>query len=202
MQNLNFEHTGFLYLHGFLSSPKSKKACEFKQFCQQHGLLKQLQIPALPIEPKAAITLCERQIQTLKQQYPKLVIIGSSLGGYYATFLAEKYHAKAVLINPAVKPYLLLNQHIGIQTHYHNGQKVEVKQEHIEQLKRIDTLSLKNPKQYLVMLQTADETLDYRQAANFYQACELEIEQGGSHAFDNFVSKLPAIMQFIASNTD
>lgn len=200
MQNFNLTQTGLLYLHGFLSSPASQKAGEFKQCCQQQNLAKQLRIPQLPVEPEAAIVKCEQLLQELHANYPKLAIIGSSLGGYYATFLAEKYHAKAILINPAVKPYRFLNQHVGVQTHYHNGQEVEVTQAHIEQLKQIDTHTLSHPERYLVLLQSADETLDYRQAAQFYQQCKLDIEQGGSHAFENFADKLPAIMQFIAGN--
>lgn len=201
MDKLNFKHAGFLYLHGFLSSPKSAKASQFSDYCKHNGLINDLKTPQLPLEPDHAIDLCEQLIAEFKLTHSNLVILGSSLGGYYATYLAEKHNAIAVLINPAVRPYLFLDQHIGVQTHYHNGQEIEVKQEHIEALKVLEVTKIKSPERYLVMLQTGDETLDYQQAAEFYEPCCCLIESGGNHSFENFAEKIPMIMSFIENNT-
>lgn len=195
-------NTAFLYLHGFLSSPKSAKASQFSDYCKHNKLIDDLRIPQLPLEPDRAINLCEQLITEFKLTHSNLVIIGSSLGGYYATYLAEKYAATAVLINPAVRPYQFLNQHIGIQTHYHNEQEIEVKQEHIEALKALEIEEIKYPERYLVLLQTGDETLDYQQAAEFYEPCQCFIEAGGDHSFENFAEKIPMIMSFIKNKAE
>lgn len=211
MKKLFNIHTGFLYLHGFLSSPESLKAKQFKVFCKNQGIdEKAVKIPQLPTEPDKAIKLCKQIVKQLQNKYSTLVIVGSSLGGYYATYLSEEFRRTlannqtiyTVLVNPAVKPYTLLNQHVGIQKHYHNGQEVEIKQEHIEQLKKLDVDYINDPKRYLVLLQTADETLDYKQAASFYEPCTCLIEAGGSHAFENFDSKIPMIMEFVEQYSD
>lgn len=193
--------TAFLYLHGFLSSPKSEKASQFRDYCKDNGLIDDLKTPQLPLEPDRSIDLCEQLIAEFKRSHPNLnlVILGSSLGGYYATYLAEKHDAIAVLINPAVRPYLFLDQHIGTQTHYHDGQEIEVKQEHIDFLRNLDINQIKSPERYLVMLQTGDETLNYQQAADFYEACHCLIEAGGNHSFENFAEKIPMIMSFVGN---
>lgn len=204
MINVEKKHLNraFLYLHGFLSSPKSAKASQFSHYCKANGLIDDVSIPQLPLEPDRAIDLCEKLIANFKLTHSNLIIIGSSLGGYYATYLAEKHDATAILINPAVRPYLFLNQHIGVQTHYHNGEDIEVKQAHIEALKALEITQIKQPERYLVLLQTGDETLDYQQAAEFYEPCHCSIEAGGSHSFENFEEKIPMIMSFINSKVN
>lgn len=181
-----------LYIHGFMSSPQSYKAELTKRFIQKYYPSWHYYCPQLHVSPAIAI---EQLIALMKDKQDQTwLLIGSSLGGYYGSYLSEKFNVKAVLVNPAVKPYELLEAYLGEQKSYHSDEVVNVKPCFLDELKNIEvnTISKKN---YLVMLQTDDEVLDYQQAEKKYQSCELVIEQGGDHSFINFQDHLPDIMQ-------
>lgn len=184
-----------VYLHGFNSSPSSFKARFLKDYLRQRGCEKQCLVPELEHCPAAALAQVQQIIET-HQSNADITLIGSSLGGYYATSLAEQYELRAVLINPAVYPYRLLQDYLGINRNYHTGAEYEMKPEYIQQLLDMEVKQLTQPQRYLVLLQTADETLDYRYAAEKYRDTQLEIEQGGSHGFDHFDLVIPRILQF------
>ncbi|MGJ8692829.1 MAG: YqiA/YcfP family alpha/beta fold hydrolase [Thalassotalea sp.] len=188
--------TNILYIHGFKSSPLSFKAEQTRLFIEQAYPDFHYHCPQLDISPKIAV----EQLATLIEQSGPIAsqhwyLIGSSLGGYYASYLAEKYGLKAALINPAVKPYDLLVDYIGEQKSYHSTQVLDVKASYMDDLKNIEQLNI-TKKNYLVMVQTGDEVLDYQQATEKYQQCQLVIEQGGDHSFINFQEHLPDIMRF------
>lgn len=152
-----------------------------------------LHIPALPVDPLAAMQQLESIVAAMAQP---LGVIGSSLGGFFANVLAARYGLAAVLINPAVHPHRLLKKYVGVQANYHTGVATEVRSEHFDFLENIE-VSPPHPERLNVLLETGDETLDYREAAQFYAACSLEITEGGSHAYEGFAEKLPRIIAFL-----
>ena len=188
-----------LYLHGFLSSPLSKKAQQLSTYFDQHLPAAKLSIPTLAFEPKIAIKQAQDELAELHSQYDNVFIIGSSLGGFYATYLAETTGTKAVLINPAVRPFDLFANYLGPNTHFYTGVVHELTMEHIEQLKALDSPCIKQPEQLFLLLQTGDETLDYRQAANLYRSCSSWLEGNGNHSFERFLERMPMILTWAKS---
>jgi predicted esterase YcpF (UPF0227 family) len=187
-----------LYLHGFLSSPTSVKAQATKSYFAKHHPEVTLHIPELSNFPSKV----EAQLVELIENNPELLegglkVIGSSMGGYLSTFLIEKYSGKAVLINPAVRPYELLQQFIGPHVNPYSGEKFSIELTDIDIIKALDIDALNNDKAYKVLLQTNDETLDYRLAAAKYALSDLLIEEGGDHSFVGYENHLPAIAEFL-----
>jgi len=187
-------HTDILYLHGFNSSPQSFKAELALQFFQQYHPHVTLHCPQIASSPVGAI----EQLTEIIELKPdaKWCFIGSSLGGYLSTYLSEKYQCKAVLINPAVKPYELLSDYIGQQKNPYTGEVYQVSEQHMHDLKAINQQKI-TEKNYQVMVQTGDEVLDYRQECDKYQRSTLIVQQGGDHSFINFEQMLPDIAKFL-----
>ena len=187
--------TRLLYLHGFKSSPQSYKAQLLSAYMQARNCEDRLICPQLPVYPEQARLAMEEIVERALAD-GDLNIAGSSLGGYYATYLAEKYKTNAVLVNPSVKPYETLAAYLGENKSYYSDDVWNFDASHIEQLKTMDVDVLADPSRYYVLLQTGDETLDYRQAAEKYQQAECVIEQGGDHAFSGFDRYIPKILLF------
>ena len=184
-----------LYLHGFNSSPQSHKASVLHDYMKRLGLDECLVIPAIPTVPDEAIELLQHCADDLCKE-DELAVAGSSLGGFYATWLAEKYSCPAVLINPAVKPHVLLKKYLGENRNYYTDHSWVLDESHIEQFRRLIIDDISEPQRYLLMLQTGDQTLDYREAMMKYEACPSIIEQGGSHEFSDFEKHLDKILSF------
>lgn len=181
-----------LYIHGLNSAPSSMKASQLQAVMAQIGLAGQLQVPALHHHPRQAIAQLEAGIAELGRP----LLVGSSLGGYYATHLAERHGLKALLINPAVNPHQLFDGYVGTQTNHYTGETWELTHDHVEALAELEVAPPTDPARYQVWLQTGDETLDYRRAEAFYRACALRIEAGGDHSFQRFAQHLPALLAF------
>ena len=128
-----------------------------------------------------------------------LVLMGSSLGGYYATYLSEFYQAPAVLINPAIRPYELWESHLGENRNYHSDEVHVVTRAHIEELRKIDVTSLSTVKNFKVFLQKGDETLDYRQALEKFGAGQCVVHEDGSHSYDDFEQEIHVMFDFFLS---
>lgn len=190
---------GCIYLHGYLSSPQSKKAQELITFFADHQMAAQLRVPCLAFEPEQAIRQAQIEIENLLQQpeIEQVFLIGSSLGGFYATYLSQKMNLKAALINPAVRPYELFDKYLGPNEHFYDGKTYELEVKHIEQLEALEVEPLKLPKNLLLLLQTGDETLDYRLASAKYMQSPSWIEPGGNHSFENFIARLNMIFRFV-----
>ena len=188
-----------LYLHGFLSSPQSLKAKQALTYCQQQGI--EIDIPALTEGPAASIAALRERLEAGIARTGGAVLIGSSLGGYYATYLANHYGLRAALINPAVRPYLLLRDYLGEQLNYHTGAVHEVTEEQMQELLDLEVESLAMPENFRVMLQTGDERLDYSEAASKYAESSLHIHQGGDHSYQGFDNELPQLFAFLLSRT-
>jgi predicted esterase YcpF (UPF0227 family) len=185
-----------LYLHGFNSSPDSYKARALAAFMRERGLASCLKIPAIEPFPDSAISQLSALIEAMQLQHDQVAVAGSSLGGFYATWLAERFACRAVLINPAVRPDLLLEKYLGENINYYTSARWRLDASHIEQLRLLDVEHITEPQRYLLMLQTGDETLDYRQAQAKYAACPAIIEQGGDHAFSGFERHIPRMLEF------
>lgn len=179
-----------LYIHGFNSAPSSKKATQLVAVMQQLGLEEQLRVPALHHHPREAIAQLEAAIAELGAP----LLVGSSLGGYYATSLAERHGLKALLINPAVNPHQLFDGYLGSQQNLYTGETWELTVDHVHALAELEVAPPRDAERFQVWLQTADETLDYRRAEAFYRACALRIQAGGDHSFQGFAERLPALL--------
>jgi predicted esterase YcpF (UPF0227 family) len=183
----------FLYIHGFNSSPQSLKGQQLIRHFDSMGQSSQLSVPALSHWPSVAM----QQLETIVQQHDELLLIGSSLGGFYATNLSERYsHVKAVLVNPAVAPHHLLGALLGPQKNFYSGEEYELTLEHMAQLERLYYPQLSYPERLLLMQQEGDETLDYREAVSYYKESSQIVQPGGHHGFENFESMLPTIFAF------
>ena len=184
-----------LYLHGFNSSPQSLKAQQVIQYMSDNHCLDQLLCPQIPAVPEEAKLFLEQLVEATLEDH-LLNFVGSSLGGFYATYLAEKYSGSAVLINPSVKPYETLRAHLGENKFFFDEGCWEFDESHIQQLETMKVEEITEPQRYLVLLQTGDETLDYREAESKYKDSQCIVEQGGDHSFVDFERFIPKIMQF------
>lgn len=154
-------------------------------------------MPFLKFGPIATMVELRALIDTLP--IDRLGLIGSSLGGFYATCLAEQFNLPAVLINPAVGPFDTWSSYLGDHRNYHIDYVHKVTQDYIGELHELDCKALKYPHNFRVMLQTDDETLDYRLAAEKFSKAELVIRQGGNHSYVGYAEELPAIESFFLS---
>lgn len=182
-----------LYLHGFRSSPASWKARVLHDHLATLGLAERFVCPSLSHVPSIAIAQAEALIATANGP---LTLLGSSLGGYYATWLAEKYDLRAVLINPAVVAPLSLSAYLGPQTNLYTGESFELTTAHIAELHSLEVAQI-TPARYLLMVETGDEVLDYRQAVERYAGGRQIVLEGGDHSFTRFPDFLPQILEFI-----
>ncbi|MDF0534084.1 esterase YqiA [Shewanella yunxiaonensis] len=186
-----------LYIHGFNSSPFSDKATVTQAYIKTHFPETKMIVPQLPSSPQAAMDLLQQITEQALADGEKLCFIGSSLGGYFASWLVQHYGGRAVLVNPAVKPYELFEDYLGPQVNPYTGEHYELLPEHQQQLRQFDTPVILNPDRFLVLLQTADEVLDYRQALAKYHCCEMLLEAGGNHSFVGYGDKLDTVSRFL-----
>lgn len=183
-----------VYLHGFNSSPASGKAEQLGEHMASLGRTVDYYCPALPNSPREAIAHVEAE---LAQRLPESVtLVGSSLGGFYATYLAEKHGWKAVLVNPAVHAHQLMRGSLGPQTNWHTGEKWELTEAHLAELAALDVPAITRPERYLLLAQTDDEVLDYRDAVAYYAGATQIIEAGGNHGFAGFERHFQTILDF------
>ena len=180
-----------IYLHGFNSSPASSKARLVKSRLEALGRGTEYVAPALPPDPAQAAEL----LDTLATRHAGASLIGSSLGGYYATWLAEKHGLKAVLLNPAVRPYELLKAHLGVQQNLYTGQRYEFTMRHVEALLHLEVAAI-TPARYLLIAATGDEVLDYRKAVERYQGCRQLIIAGSDHGLSDFAGYLDLALAY------
>lgn len=183
-----------VYLHGFNSSPASGKARQFGEYMARLGHQADYYCPALPNGPLEAVALVEAE---LEQRRPESVtLIGSSLGGFYATHLAEKRGWKAVLVNPAVHAHILMRGALGTQTNWHSGETWQFTEAHLAELEALDVPAITHPERYLLLAQTGDEVIDYRTAVAYYAGATQIIEDGGDHGFSGFERHFQTILDF------
>ncbi len=184
-------HSAMIYIHGFNSSPDSFKARLLRGALAERAPAMKFIAPALPHAPAAAARL----LDALAGEHPQALLAGSSLGGYYATWLAERHDLRAVLINPAVRPYDLLEGHVGPQKNFHTGVAYEFTLAHVGELRALEVEPV-TPQRYLLMVETGDEVLDYRQAVARYRGAQHCVVEGGDHGFSDFAQYLGMVCEF------
>jgi len=182
-----------VYLHGFNSAPASHKARTMGRFLQDRGVGDRFACPALPHLPGEAIALIEN---LPAMQVPRdVTFVGSSLGGFYATWLAEKYACRAILIQPAVSPHIGLEKYLGQQKNLYTGAEYELTPAHLQGLREL-CVERVDSERYLLLLETGDEVLDYREAVRKYEGARMVIREGGDHMLQSFPEHLPRILEF------
>lgn len=182
-----------LYLHGFTSAPQSKKAQALRARMEQRGWGERFVCPQLPPSPRAAIALAESIIAGATKP---VMLVGSSLGGYYATHLAERHGLKAVLVNPAVVAHIQLADYVGRHANLYTGEEFDFTQQHIDELRALEVPTLSHPENFWLLVETGDETLDYRQAVAKYQGARQTVLAGGDHSFTRWNDVLDAVLDF------
>ncbi|QNB05652.1 alpha/beta fold hydrolase [Herbaspirillum frisingense] len=183
-----------LYLHGFRSSPQSFKARVMGQRMAELGLQDDYLCPQLPASPAAAIALAGALVAGVDPA--QLTVVGSSLGGFYATWLAEHLGCRAVLLNPAVKPPRDLESYVGVSTQYHSDEPFEFKLEYIAELRSLVVPAISRPQRYLLLAATGDEVLDWREMVAHYPGARQIVIQGSDHGMAEFVDYLDEVLAF------
>ena len=182
-----------VYLHGFNSSPQSHKAQVLRRYLEERGLGMRYACPALAPLASEAIAACEALLA--RHAGDPVCFVGSSLGGFYATHLAEKHGARAVLINPAIDPHVGLRAYLGTQNNLHTGEPYELTERHLKEWEALFAPRV-TASRYLLIVETGDEVLDYRRAVERYAGARQRVIQGGDHSLQSFPQQLPAILGF------
>jgi predicted esterase YcpF (UPF0227 family) len=183
-----------LYLHGFRSSPLSFKARMIASRLAALGAAADYQCPQLPASPRQAVALASRIAATADPR--ELTLIGSSLGGYYATWIAEQTGCRAVLLNPAVKPPRDLASHVGVTTAYHSDERFEFRPEYIEELESFAVTAISRPERYFLVAATGDEVLDWREMVAHYPHARHRIIEGSDHGLSDFADYIDDVLAF------
>jgi predicted esterase YcpF (UPF0227 family) len=194
-----------VYLHGFRSSPASAKA---RQLVDAVAALPArvrpvLHVPTLAAGPALDVSATLAWIESnVTQPEAQLTIVGSSLGGFYATCLAERTGARAVLINPTIRPYDDLRPYVGPQVNLYTGETFVVTQAHFDALRAMAVDRITRPERYWLMVQSGDEQLDYREAVAFYAGAFQLVEGGGDHGFQRFDAQIAPLLRFAGVAVD
>ena len=184
-----------LYIHGFLSSPLSFKAQQTKSWLAANH--PEIDYHCLQLSPYPAQTqhCLEELVESLLPA--PVYLMGSSLGGFWATWLVEKYNLRALLVNPAVRPQEFMPKYLGIDLKsYHTDDIYQLQPHHVEEIKQVDVKPHRLDN-YWLLVQTGDETLDYRPAVEKYVGCKQTIEEGGDHSFQGFERYLDRGLEFL-----
>ncbi|MCE2860685.1 MAG: esterase [Oxalobacteraceae bacterium] len=185
-----------LYLHGFRSSPQSAKARRVSDAMHARGQASQLLCPQLPPSPREAMQLAHKLVSDVPAAL--LTVIGSSLGGYYATALAEATGCRAVLLNPAVRPARALASHVGLQTAWHSEEPFEFLPEYIDELASMVVARITQPERYFLIAAKGDEVLDWREMVAHYPGARQRVIDGSDHGLSDFDQYLDDVLAFCA----
>jgi len=188
--------THLLYLHGFRSSPQSFKARMLHTWLQQHAPQVAWWCPQLPPSPREAWELMREG--TRSWPVHSMAVLGSSLGGFYATVVAEALGCPGVVLNPAVEPARDLVRHVGDQTAYHDpAQHFEFKAEYVDELRALTPPRITEPSRYAAVIAKGDELLDWREMSARYAGSQMLLLEGSDHALSDFAQQLPFVLQFL-----
>jgi uncharacterized protein len=188
-----------LYLHGFRSSPLSFKARLIAERMQALGRSAEYHCPQLSASPREAIALAGELAGRVAPE--QLTLIGSSLGGYYATWLAQQLGCRAVLLNPAVQPPRELEKYIGVSTAYHSDEPFEFKREYIEELNALAIQQITRPERYFLVAATGDEVLDWREMVAHYPGAAQCVIEGSDHGITEFAQYVDQVLAFCGIDT-
>jgi uncharacterized protein len=184
-----------LYLHGFRSSPRSTKARQMAAWVERHHPQLTWLCPQLPASPRAALRLILERTATWPPQ--RMALIGSSLGGFYATVAAERLGCQAVLLNPAVEPARDLADQLGQSRAWHSDEPFHFGAEDVAELAALRPRAITRPERYYAVVAKGDELLDWREITARYAGCTVRLLEGGDHALSDFEAHLPGIAEFL-----
>ena len=188
--------THLLYLHGFRSSPRSVKAQRVAGWMHEHRPDVYWWCPQLPPSPREAMRLIESGIAAWP--HDGIAVVGSSLGGFYATVVAERHSCRAVLLNPAVQPARDLAGHIGEQTTWQDpGDHFYFRAEFIDELHALTPTAITSPERYFAVIAKGDELLDWREMVSRYTGANIKLLEGSDHALGDFDDHLPDVIGFL-----
>ena len=186
-----------VYLHGFISSPRSRKAVMLGDYLRNCVTGVGYAVPELHHRPARAfaqvMAACGRHAPS------DLTLVGSSLGGFYATVAAERLGCRAALLNPAVHPQDHFERYLGPQRNLYTGEEFVLTPEHVEELRALDVDRITRPERYWLFVETGDTVLDYRDAVAWYEGALHTIVRGGDHALDSFPEHVPEIVAWAAA---
>lgn len=182
-----------IYIHGFGGCGEGSKAKAFREYFK--SISEDFIAPSLSYVPELAIKTLEELIDSYKGD---VYLIGSSLGGYYSTYLSQLNKVKkVVLVNPAVNPTITLQRALGDAPNFYDGSYYNWNQRHLDMLDKIKIKDIKNIEKFLVFLQKGDELLDYKEAEEKYKNAKQIIEDSGSHSFDGIERHFETIREFL-----
>lgn len=191
--------SALIYLHGYLSSPTSHKARLIADYLQRHHPGLRLRVPSLPEEPELALAAATAAVEQalVDAAGAPVGLVGSSLGGFYATVLSERFGLRAVLINPSVLPHVRFGHYAGQpQVNPHTGREFAITANDVAALE-YEVPERIHPQRYWLLAQKGDELLDYREAVDYYAGARQTVEEGGDHQFQGFERHLPAVVEFL-----
>ena len=183
-----------LYLHGFASCGNSTKTALLKTYFGKQEVL----APNLPIDPVEAV----RFIKKILIEKEVDLLIGSSLGGFYASYFSELLEMKSVLINPSTQPFITLAPFVGTNNYWCSDEKFEFTRDHLKALFEFAVAKPAKPENYLLLLQKGDELLDYTKAEDKYEGARIIVQEGGNHRFENLSDYLKTIKGFRDGSTN
>jgi predicted esterase YcpF (UPF0227 family) len=186
-----------VYLHGFVSSPQSKKAVMLGDYLKNIVSGVDYRVPALTDRPGRAVEQAREACAGVAAE--DLTIVGSSLGGFYATVSAERLGCRAALLNPAVRPHLHFDRHLGPQRNLYTGEEFVLGREHIDELRDLAPREISRPERYWLFVETGDVVLDYREAVAFYRGALQTVVRGGDHTLASFPEHVPELVEWARS---
>jgi len=189
-------NASLVYLHGFNSSPRTVKGSKFAAAVAAIADPPRFYLPVLHHRPATAMRDVCQWVDAQVEPNRSLTFIGSSLGGYYATWLAERYGARAVLINPAVRPLAALKDHLGPQTNLHTGEVYELTPAHFAELAALRVERITRPERYFLLMRSGDELLDWREAVAHYAGAYQYVAGGGSHGWEDIDDEIASVLRF------
>ncbi|QWD84474.1 hypothetical protein AOC19_04665 [Polynucleobacter asymbioticus] len=190
--------TLLVYLHGFRSSPNSTKAVMTGEAVRALSSVEntyEWYCPQLLASPKQSMDMVVKHIDQSEADH--IVIIGSSLGGFYTNYLAEKYRCKGIVLNPAVYAARELEPHVGMMTAYDSEEPFDFKAEYIDQLRALQVDAISDPHCYFLIAAKGDELLDWKEMVAFYSGAQQLVLEGSDHGIADYADHLPAVIQFI-----
>jgi predicted esterase YcpF (UPF0227 family) len=185
-----------VYLHGFISSPRSQKAILLGDYVRNCVTGIDYEVPELHHRPARAfetvLAVCARHA------VDDLTLVGSSLGGFYATVAAEHVGCRAALLNPAVHPHRHFERYLGPQRNLYTGETFDLTTAHVAELQDLDVDSITHPERYWLFVETGDDVLDYREAVQFYGGALQTVVRGGDHSLTSFPEQVPDLVGWAA----
>ena len=188
------EQLKIIYLHGFNSSAESKKSKILNSYLEKEKLIN-LESPNLNNSPKKAIFQIEKII---RESSSRVCLVGSSLGGLYATFVADKYNLKSVTINPVVTNHISgMRDLVGSHKNFHSDEEYEFRLKDYFDLQKLGLEKLKSPLNHFCLIKMSDEVLDHNITLTFFSKSYVLSEKGGNHSYDDFFAKIPLILDYM-----